>query len=56
MFKPDRADHVAIATELLRQGDADAQAIGKRMIALRPQLDYKYLVPAGGPADGRNTP
>jgi transcriptional regulator len=49
-------DHAAIATELSRQGDADAQGIGKQMIALRPQLDYKSLVPAGGPADGRNTP
>ena len=49
-------DHAAIATELSRQGDADAQAIGKRMIALRPQLDYKSLVPVSGPADGRNTP
>jgi transcriptional regulator len=49
-------DHAAIATELSRQGGADAQAIGKRMVALRPQLDYKSLVPVGGPADGRNVP
>jgi transcriptional regulator len=49
-------DHGAIATELSRQGDADAQAIGKRMIALRPQLDYKSLVPVSRQADGRNTP
>jgi transcriptional regulator len=49
-------DHAAIAIELLRQGDADAQAIGKRMVALRPQLDYESLVPPGAPADGRNTP
>jgi transcriptional regulator len=49
-------DHAAIAIELLGQGDADAQAIGKRMVALRPQLDYDSLVPAGAPADGRNTP
>src|SRR5258707_7505689 len=31
-------DHAAIAVALLGQGDADAQGIGKRMIALRPQL------------------
>jgi transcriptional regulator len=48
-------DHAAIAIELLGQGNADAQAIGKRMVALRPQLDYDSLVPAGAPADGRNT-
>jgi transcriptional regulator len=49
-------DHAAIADALLSQADADAQAIGKRMIALRPQLDYKSLVPSSGPADGRNAP
>jgi transcriptional regulator len=49
-------DHAAIAIELLGQGDADAQAIGKRMVALRPQLDYDSLVPAGAPTDGRNAP
>jgi transcriptional regulator len=43
-------DHAAIATELSRQSNADAQAIGKQMVALRPQLDYK------SPADGRNAP
>src|SRR5882757_1474699 len=42
-------DHAAIADALALQADADAQAIGKRMIALRPQLDYKSLVPASGP-------
>jgi transcriptional regulator len=47
-------DHAAIAIELLAQGDADAQAIGKRMVALRPQLDYKSQLAVGGPADGRN--
>src|SRR5712672_811852 len=45
-------DYAAIA--LSRQGDVDAQAIGKRMVALRPQLDYKSLEPVS--ADGRNTP
>src|SRR5258707_1438156 len=49
-------DHAAIAIELLGQGNADAQSIGKRMVALRPQLDYDSLVPAGAPADGRNAP
>ncbi len=49
-------DHTAIANELLGQGDAGAQAIGKRMVALRPQLDYKSLMPVSGLADGRNTP
>jgi transcriptional regulator len=49
-------DHAAIAVALLEQGDADAQAIGKRMVALRPHLDYKSLTPASGPADGRNAP
>jgi transcriptional regulator len=47
-------DHAAIAIALLAQGDADAQRIGKQMVALRPQLDYKSLEPASGPADGRN--
>ncbi|MEA2886034.1 MAG: transcriptional regulator [Bradyrhizobium sp.] len=49
-------DHAAIAVELLGQGDAGAQAIAKQMVALRPQLDYDSLVPAGAPADGRNAP
>jgi transcriptional regulator len=49
-------DHAAIAVELLAQGDADALAIARQMVALRPQLDYDSLVPAGAPADGRNTP
>jgi transcriptional regulator len=49
-------DHVAIAIELLGQGDAAAQAIAERMVALRPQLDYKSQVAVGRPADGRNTP
>jgi transcriptional regulator len=47
-------DHAAIANELLGQGDADAQTIGKRMVALRPLLDYKSQVAVGGSADGRN--
>ena len=47
-------DHASIAIELSRQPGADAQAIGKRMVALRPQLDYKSQVALGEPADGRN--
>jgi transcriptional regulator len=43
-------DHAAIAIELLGQGDTDAQGIGKRMVALRPQLNYKFS------AAGRNAP
>jgi transcriptional regulator len=49
-------DHAAISNALARQPHADAQAIAKQMVALRPQLDYKPLVPVSGPADGRNTP
>jgi transcriptional regulator len=49
-------DHAAIASELAQQSDEAAKLIGKQMVALRPQLDYKSLVPVSGPADGRNTP
>ena len=35
------ADHVAIANALGAQGDAAAQAIAKRMAALRPNLAYQ---------------
>jgi transcriptional regulator len=49
-------DHTAIAIELSQRGDADAQTIGKRMVALRPQLDYKSPTPAGASAEGRNAP
>jgi transcriptional regulator len=45
-------DHAAIAVELLAQGDANAQEIGKRMVALRPHLDYDSLVPT----EVRNAP
>ena len=34
-------DHVAIASELMQQRDEAARNIGKQMVALRPQLDYK---------------
>src|SRR5438270_986969 len=49
-------DHAAIAVELSRQDDAGAQAIANRMVALRPQLDYKSLVPVSVAAEARNTP
>jgi transcriptional regulator len=35
------ADHVAIAGALSRQDDPAARAIAARMVALRPQLDYR---------------
>jgi transcriptional regulator len=38
------ADHVAIADVLAAQDDPSAQAIAKRMVALRPQLIYKHVV------------
>jgi transcriptional regulator len=47
-------DHAAVAIELLRRGDADAQGIGKRMVALRPQLDYKSGASVSAATDGRN--
>lgn len=34
-------DHVAVTNALSRQDDPAAQAIAKRMAALRPQLDYR---------------
>jgi transcriptional regulator len=45
------ADHVAIAEALMRQHDEAAQAIGKQMVALRPQLDYKSSTPVSVAAD-----
>ena len=45
------ADHVAIADALMRQHDEAAQAVGKQMIALRPQLDYKSSTPVSVVAD-----
>ncbi len=44
------ADHVAIANALATQNDVSAQAIAKRMVALRPQLDYTSLAPVSEPA------
>jgi transcriptional regulator len=45
------ADHVAIAEALMRQHDEAAQAIGKQMVALRSQLDYKSSTPVSVAAD-----
>jgi transcriptional regulator len=39
------ADHVAIADALAAQDDPSAQAIARRMVALRPQLIYKHVAP-----------
>jgi transcriptional regulator len=44
-------DHAAIAIELSRQADADAQSIGKQMVALRPQLDYTSPKPVSAATD-----
>jgi transcriptional regulator len=38
-------DHVAIASALLQGPDEAARNIGKQMVALRPQLDYKSSAP-----------
>ena len=45
------ADFTAIASALLRQHDEAARTIGRQMVALRPQLDYKSSTPAGVSAD-----
>jgi len=44
-------DHVAIANALARQDDPSAQALAKRMVALRPQLNYMNAeMPVAAPA------
>jgi transcriptional regulator len=48
------ADYAAIAAAMLRQQDDTARTIGKRMVALRPQLDYNSPAPAS--AQERNAP
>ncbi len=45
------ADYVASASALMQQHDEAARTIAKRMVALRPQLDYKSSTPASTPAD-----
>lgn len=47
-------DHVAIASALTGQRDAAAQAIGSKMVALRPQLNYMSALNPSVSADGRN--
>jgi transcriptional regulator len=42
------ADHVAIAHALARQPDHSAREIAKRMVALRPALDYRMTNAEGG--------
>jgi transcriptional regulator len=44
-------DYVAIASALLQRDDEAAQTIGKQMVALRPQLDYKSPTPVSAAAD-----
>lgn len=46
-------DHVAVANALTRQAEPAANGIGRQMVALRPQLDYKAVVPVSGPAESR---
>jgi transcriptional regulator len=48
------ADHLSVTTALVEQGDHAAREIGRHMLALRPQLDYKLDV--NGPAESRNIP
>ena len=45
------ADYTAIASALLQRPDEAAQTIGKRMVALRPHLNYKSSAPASVSAD-----
>jgi transcriptional regulator len=49
------ADFAAVASALAERPDDAARAIGKQMIAQRPQLDYKSLPPISSPADSRTT-
>ncbi len=44
-------DYAAIASALLQRHDEAAQTIGKQMVALRPQLDYKSSTPVSVSAD-----
>ena len=50
------ADYAAIADALMRQQDDTVRRIGKQMVALRPQLDYKSTVPVSASAESRNAP
>ena len=50
------ADYAAIAAAMLQQDDEAAQTIGKRMVALRPQLDYRSSEAVLISSDRRNAP
>jgi transcriptional regulator len=50
------ADHAAIASAMMRQNDDAAHRIGKQMVALRPQLEYKSAVPVSASVESRNAP
>ena len=45
------ADHVAIASALMQRNDEAEKLIGRRMVALRPELDYKPATPVSAAAD-----
>ncbi|MCB1411604.1 MAG: FMN-binding negative transcriptional regulator [Xanthobacteraceae bacterium] len=42
------ADHAAVADALGIQADPGARSLARRMVALRPHLDYKSVPPSGG--------
>jgi transcriptional regulator len=50
------ANYAAVAAALMRQSDDAAGEIGKQMVALRPQLDYKSTVPVSASVQSRNAP
>lgn len=50
------ADHVAVADALAAQTDVAARLIGRRMVALRPNLNYIAYPPVSGSTDARMTP
>jgi len=45
------ADYAAVASALLQRPDEATQTIGKQMVALRPELNYKSSAPASVSAD-----
>jgi transcriptional regulator len=49
-------DLAAFSDALALQADPAARAIGKQLVALRPQLDYKQQLSVSGLADSRNAP
>jgi transcriptional regulator len=48
------ADHVAVVQALSLQDDPSAQAIARRMIALRPHLAYDQVSAVPSPQEGRS--